>query len=108
MTHNLLAVLKTHQGKPSAVAVNPLVEAAKQGQVDSCARALEEPKVKVDQKDSDGVSALMHANIGGFVLVARFLVERGARISAKDDGGESALMKACKEGSLDVAQYLLE
>jgi len=108
MTSNLLAALKSNQGKSNTVSVNPLIEAAKAGQVDNCARALEEPKVKVDQKDSDGVSALMHAAMGGFTNVVRFLVEKGARISAKDDTGETALMKACKEGQIEVIQYLLE
>eukprot|EP00427_Karlodinium_veneficum_P022469 CAMPEP_0169106144 /NCGR_PEP_ID=MMETSP1015-20121227/24180_1 /TAXON_ID=342587 /ORGANISM="Karlodinium micrum, Strain CCMP2283" /LENGTH=410 /DNA_ID=CAMNT_0009167565 /DNA_START=55 /DNA_END=1288 /DNA_ORIENTATION=+ len=109
MTSNLLAALKSNQGKSSTVSVNPLIEAAKAGQYDNCVRALEEErKVKVDQKDSDGVSALMHAAMGGFLNVVRFLVERGARISAKDDTGETALMKACKEGQTDVIQYLLE
>lgn len=108
MTSNLLAALKSNQGKSNTVAVHPLIEAAKAGQIENCARALEEPKVKVDQKDPEGVSALMHATMGGFVQVVRFLVDKGARISAKDDTGETALMKACKEGHVDVVVYLIE
>jgi len=71
-------------------------------------KALEEPKTKVDQKDTEGVSALMHAAMGGHIQVVRFLVDKGSRISAKDDTGETALMKACKFGCLDVIQYLIE
>jgi len=48
MTSNLLAALKSNQGKSSTVSVNPLIEAAKAGQYDNCVRALEEErKVKV-------------------------------------------------------------
>ncbi|CAK0878739.1 unnamed protein product [Prorocentrum cordatum] len=108
MTSNLLAALKSNQGKSNTVSVNPLIEAAKAGQVENCARALEEPKVKVDQKDPEGVSALMHAAQGGYVHVVKFLVEKGARIAAKDDSGETALMKACKEGHVEAIQYLIE
>ncbi|CAE8641520.1 unnamed protein product, partial [Polarella glacialis] len=108
MTSNLLAALKSNQGKTSTATVYPLIEAAKAGQVEGCSKALEEPKVKVDQKDPDGVNALMHAASGGYIQVVRFLVEKGARISAKDDMGETALMKACKEGHTPIITFLVE
>ena len=95
MTSNLLAALKSNQGKTSTTAVYPLIEAAKSGQVEGCSKALEDKKVKVDQKDPEGVNALMHAASGGYIQVVQFLVDKGARISAKDDMGETALMKAC-------------
>lgn len=102
MTSNLLAALKSNQGKSNQVVVNPLIEAAKSGNQEGCAKALEEPKTKVDQKDPEGLSALMYAASNGYMNVVKFLVEKGARISAKDDGGETALMKACKEGHQEV------
>jgi len=108
MTSNLLAALKSNQAKSCSITVNPLIEAAKNGQAENCDRALMEPKIKVDQKDPDGVSALMYASMGGHMDVVRFLVERGARIAAKDDVGETALMKACKEGQREVIQFLLD
>ncbi|CAK0800614.1 unnamed protein product [Prorocentrum cordatum] len=107
MTSNLLAALKSNQGKTSPPLVAPLIEAAKAGSVSLCAKALEEPKVKVDQKDPEGISALMHAAQGGNLQVVSFLVEKGARIAAKDDTGETALMKACKDGHVDIVQYLM-
>jgi len=107
MTQNLLAALKSNQGKSSTTTTYPLIEGAKAGQVDHCVKALEEPKVKVDQKDQDGVNALMHAASGGYLAVVRFLVEKGARIGAKDDMGETALMRACKEGHTDIIQFLV-
>lgn len=108
MASNLLAALKSNQQKVNQVSVNPLIESAKAGQVEGCQKALEDPKTKVDQKDPEGVSALMHAAMNGYLPVAQFLVEKGARISAKDDGGETALMKACKEGHMEVIQYLID
>ncbi|CAJ1347030.1 unnamed protein product [Effrenium voratum] len=108
MTSNLLAALKSNQGKTSTTAVYPLIEAAKSGQVEGCSKALEDKKVKVDQKDPEGVNALMHAASGGYIQVVQFLVEKGARISAKDDMGETALMKACKEGHTDIIKFLVE
>lgn len=108
MTANLLAALKSNQAKSCNITVNPLIEAAKNGQAENCERALNEPKIKVDQKDPDGVSALMHAAMGGHMDAVVFLVDRGARIAAKDDVGETALMKACKEGQIDVIQFLLD
>lgn len=108
MTSNLLAALKSNQGKTSTTAVYPLIEAAKSGQVEGCSKALEDKKVKVDQKDPEGVNALMHAASGGYIQVVQFLVEKGARISAKDDMGETALMKACKEGHTDIIKFLVD
>lgn len=107
MTSNLLAALKSNQGKTTAAVVNPLIEAAKQGSVEKCQAALLEPKVKLDQKDTEGMTALMHAAIQGCIPMVQFLVEKGARISSKDDGGETALMKACKEGNKDIMKFLL-
>jgi len=108
MTSNLLAALKSNQAKSCNITVNPLIEAAKNGQTENCERALNEPKIKVDQKDPDGVTAMMHAAIGGHMDTVVFLVDRGARIAAKDDVGETALMKACKEGQIELIQFLLD
>eukprot|EP00439_Symbiodinium_sp_Y106_P019000 s3714_g2.t1 len=124
MTSNLLAALKNHQGKGVTVTTHPLIEAAKNGSVDACQRALTdgrshvvvafekltgaEPKVKVDQKDSEGTCALMYAAEAGHMHVVKFLVEKGARVSAKDDTGETALMKACKSGHVDVIRFLID
>ncbi|CAE8682447.1 unnamed protein product [Polarella glacialis] len=100
--------LKGNQGKQATHISQPLIEAAKTGEVESCRRALAEPKIKVDQKDPDGISALMHAALDGHLPVVKFLVEKGSRISAKDDIGETALVKACKEGHVDILKYLID
>jgi len=50
MTSNLLAALKSNQGKTNTVTVNPLIEAAKLGQVEGCVKALEDMKESVDRR----------------------------------------------------------
>ena len=44
-------------------------QAVKSGSEDACHRALREPKVKVDQKDTEGMSALMYAAEMGHMQV---------------------------------------
>ena len=107
MTSNLLAALKSNQARNNIVSISPLIEAAKNGSVESCARSLDEPKVKVDQRDPEGQTALMHAAMCGYTEVVTYLLSRGARLNAKDDVGENALMKAAKDGQIHVVQYLL-
>ena len=81
MTSNLLAALKSNQARNNIVNISPLIEAAKNGQVAACLRALDEPKIKVDQRDSDGATSLMHASARGYLEVVRTLVDKGARVS---------------------------
>ena len=83
-------------------------EAAKNGQLHACERALEEPKIKVDQRDSDGATSLMHSASRGYLDIVKLLVDKGARVNAKDDLGETAIMKACKEGQLEVVEYFIQ
>lgn len=108
MTSNLLAALKSNQEKNNLAALSPLIEAAKNGQLEGVERSLLEPKVKVDQRDSDGITALMHASSAGFIEIVRFLVLKGGRIGAKDDIGETSLMKAAKEGQIHVVSFFVE
>jgi len=109
MTSNLLAALKSNQNKGNNQQVNSkLIDAAKSGDIQSCLQALSEPKVKVDDKDVDGTSALMHAAIGGYLDVVKFFVQKGARFQARDDGGENAMMKASKEGHVSIVEYLIQ
>ena len=55
--------------------------------MDQCERALAEPKVKIDQRDSEGQTALMIAAANGHVDVVQWLVMNGARLHAKCDVG---------------------
>ena len=80
MTSNLLAALKSNQARNNLVNISPLIEAAKNGQLHACERALDEPKIKVDQRDSDGATSLMHSASRGYLEIVKLLVERGARV----------------------------
>merc|ERR1719235_2070885 len=109
MTSNLLAALTAHRTSKTASSAptHPLHEAAQTGNVDALIKALEEPKIKVDQKDPTGLSALMVAAEKGNMEIAKYLVERGARIAAKDDNGETAVMKAAVKGYADLCLFLI-
>ena len=95
MTSNLLAALKSNQGKTSTTAVYPLIEAAKSGQVEGCSKALEDKKVKVDQKDPEESMPLMHAGIRWLHTSCAVLGRKGSAHFRQDDMGETDLMKAC-------------
>jgi len=111
MTSNLLAALTAHK-RPSlnapAGASHPLHDAAQTGNLEDLIKALEEPKVKVDQKDSQGLTALMVAAEKGSIEIAKYLVQHGARVAAKDDEGETAIMKAAVKGFSDICLYLID
>jgi ankyrin repeat protein len=109
MTSNLLAALTAHRTSKTAsnAPTHPLHEAAQTGNVDALIKALEEPKIKVDQKDPQGLSALMVAAEKGNMEIAKYLVERGARVAAKDDNGETAVMKAAVKGYADLCLFLI-
>ena len=51
--------------------LTPLNEAATSGNVERCLKVLSEDKVKVDQKDADGVSPLMHAASLGHLAICK-------------------------------------
>ena len=70
----------------------------KAGNMDALLKALDEPKIKVDQKNPQGFSALMVAADKGNLEIATTLVNRGARVAAKDDDRETAVMKAAAKG----------
>merc|ERR1719487_2350660 len=110
MTSNLLAALTAHRTSKTAGSTgptHPLHEAAQTGNVDALIKALDEPKIKVDQKDPQGFSALMVAAEKGNMEIAKYLVERGARVAAKDDNGETAVMKAAVKGYSDLCLFLI-
>ena len=69
---NLLAALKSNAaGGGGEKPKSSLTEAALGGNVDKVTKVLAEEKVKIDQKDGDGVSALMHASMAGHLDVVK-------------------------------------
>uniref|UniRef100_A0A8C7CCE6 M-phase phosphoprotein 8 n=1 Tax=Oncorhynchus kisutch TaxID=8019 RepID=A0A8C7CCE6_ONCKI len=64
--------------------------------------------VKVNGRQKNGTTALMHAAEKNFLTTVAILLEAGSYVNAPTLGGETALMKACKRGNADVVRLLLE
>ena len=61
-----------------------LIEAAKLGKLEDVKAVLDSNPELVNQRDTEGATALHYAAFGGHSDVVRFLVERGAEINARD------------------------
>ncbi|XP_064167803.1 M-phase phosphoprotein 8 isoform X1 [Anguilla rostrata] len=78
------------------------------GGQDDILRLLIRRGVKVNGRQKNGTTALMHAAEKNFLSTVAILLEAGAYLNAQTLGGETALMKACKRGNADVVRLLLE
>ncbi|XP_061081620.1 M-phase phosphoprotein 8 isoform X2 [Conger conger] len=75
---------------------------------DDMLRLLIRKGVRVNGRQKNGTTALMHAAEKNFLSTVAILLEAGAYINAQTLVGETALMKACKRGNADVVRLLLE
>ncbi|XP_051999191.1 M-phase phosphoprotein 8 isoform X2 [Xyrauchen texanus] len=78
------------------------------GGQDDILRLLIKKGVKVNARQKNGTTALMHAADKSFLTTVAILLEAGASVNAQTQAGETALMKACKRGNADVVRLLLE
>ncbi|XP_042351216.1 M-phase phosphoprotein 8 [Plectropomus leopardus] len=78
------------------------------GGQDDILRLLIKKGVRVNGKQKNGTTALMHAAEKNFLTTVAILLEAGSYVNAQNYGGETALMKACKRGNADVVRLLLE
>lgn len=78
------------------------------GGQDDILRLLIKKGVRVNGRQKNGTTALMHAADKNFLTTVAILLEAGAYVNAQTIGGETALMKACKRGNADVVRLLLE
>uniref|UniRef100_A0A8C1SXM6 M-phase phosphoprotein 8 n=1 Tax=Cyprinus carpio TaxID=7962 RepID=A0A8C1SXM6_CYPCA len=78
------------------------------GGQDDVLRLLIKKGVKVNARQKNGTTALMHAAEKNFLTTVAILLEAGASVNAQTRAGETALMKACKRGNADVVRLLLE
>ncbi|XP_065105028.1 M-phase phosphoprotein 8 isoform X2 [Paramisgurnus dabryanus] len=78
------------------------------GGQDDILRLLIKKGVKVNARQKNGTTALMHAAEKNFLTTVAILLEAGASVNAQTLGGETALMKACKRGNADIVRLLLE
>ena len=89
-----------------AVAVPPLVDAAKQGDL-AALRALIEGGADVNATNYLGVTPLWSAGLNGSPAMARKLLAAGARPNAALPSGETLVMTAARTGNADVVEQLL-
>ncbi|CAJ1079081.1 M-phase phosphoprotein 8 isoform X2 [Xyrichtys novacula] len=78
------------------------------GGQDDVLRLLIKKGAKVNGRQKNGTTALMHAAEKNFLTTVAILLEAGSYVNAQTLGGETALMKACKRGNADVVRLLLE
>ena len=68
---------------------------------------LKSRRAKVNQQDNDGISSLMYASSGGYMLITRLLLRYQAKVDLQDKKGWSALMFAVAGEYTDLVVYLL-
>ncbi|XP_019736001.1 M-phase phosphoprotein 8 isoform X2 [Hippocampus comes] len=78
------------------------------GGQDDILRLLIRKGVRVNSRQHNGTTALMHAAEKNFVTTVAILLEAGSYVNAQTKIGETALMKACKRGNADIVRLLLE
>ncbi|KAM4561793.1 M-phase phosphoprotein 8 isoform 1-T3 [Fundulus diaphanus] len=78
------------------------------GGQDDILRLLIKKGVRVNARQKNGTTALMHAAEKNFLTTVAMLLEAGSYVNAQTLGGETALMKACKRGNADIVRLLLE
>uniref|UniRef100_A0AAZ3NU09 Chromo domain-containing protein n=1 Tax=Oncorhynchus tshawytscha TaxID=74940 RepID=A0AAZ3NU09_ONCTS len=98
---------ETRGGKRDSSGMSLSMLAAAGGQ-DDILRLLIKKGVKVNGRQKNGTTALMHAAEKNFLTTVAILLEAGSYVNAPTLGGETALMKACKRGNADVVRLLLE
>uniref|UniRef100_A0A1A7YVA7 M-phase phosphoprotein 8 n=1 Tax=Iconisemion striatum TaxID=60296 RepID=A0A1A7YVA7_9TELE len=78
------------------------------GGQDDILRLLIKKGVRVNARQKNGTTALMHAAEKNFLTTVAILLEAGSYVNAQTLGWETALMKACKRGNADIVRLLLE
>ncbi|XP_078118612.1 M-phase phosphoprotein 8 isoform X2 [Sander vitreus] len=78
------------------------------GGQDDILRLLIKKGVRVNGRQKNGTTALMHAAEKNFLTTVAILLEAGSYVNAQTLNGETALMRACKRGNADVVRLLLE
>ncbi|MDG1436404.1 MAG: ankyrin repeat domain-containing protein [Rickettsiaceae bacterium] len=64
-------------------------------------------KSTIHEKDSNGMTALMHAAAGGHLATMSLLMDHGAKAGEKDIDGMTALMHAAAKGKTNTMDILL-
>ena len=84
----LLAVIRGHHNRIKTLAIPPAAG----------------KETNVDEKDNEGLTALMLAAVGGRKEIVAILAEKGAKLECKDNDGKSALEYLKDHSLLEVFQ----
>ncbi|KAM9189953.1 M-phase phosphoprotein 8 isoform 4-T4 [Dugong dugon] len=85
-----------------------LVMLAAAGGQDDLLRLLIKKGAKVNGRQKNGTTALIHAAEKNFLTTVAILLEAGAFVNVQQSNGETALMKACKRGNSDIVRLVIE
>uniref|UniRef100_A0A8C6X480 M-phase phosphoprotein 8 n=1 Tax=Naja naja TaxID=35670 RepID=A0A8C6X480_NAJNA len=85
-----------------------LVMLAAAGGHDDILRLLIRKGAKVNCRQKNGTTALIHAAEKNNLTTAALLLEAGAHVNVQQKNGETALMKACKRGNYDIVRLMIE
>ncbi|EPY87113.1 hypothetical protein CB1_000273064 [Camelus ferus] len=85
-----------------------LVMLAAAGGQDDLLRLLLRKGAKVNGRQRNGTTALIHAAEKNFLTTVAVLLEAGAFVNVQQSSGETALMKACKRGNSDIVRLVIE
>uniref|UniRef100_A0A8D1TUN5 Chromo domain-containing protein n=1 Tax=Sus scrofa TaxID=9823 RepID=A0A8D1TUN5_PIG len=92
---------------PDASGMTLVMLAAAGGQ-DDLLRLLLRKGAKVNGRQKNGTTALIHAAEKNFLTTVAILLEAGAFVNVQQSNGETALMKACKRGNSDIVRLVIE
>ncbi|XP_071064298.1 M-phase phosphoprotein 8 isoform X1 [Dasypus novemcinctus] len=85
-----------------------LVMLAAAGGQDDLLRLLIRKGAKVNGRQKNGTTALIHAAEKNFLTTVAILLEAGAFVNVQQSNGETALMKACKRGNSEIVRLVIE
>ncbi len=84
----------------------PLMHAVEQRRPDAVLLLLNRPDVAVDERNTDGVTALHRAVAQGFAKISRMLVQAGASVDLKDESGRTPADYARETGQVEILNDL--
>ena len=88
--------------------ISPLSQAAEDNDTETLQQLIADG-ANLEEKDSDGSTALQYAVMMGNLEAAEMLLEHGANVNTKDDWGSTALMNAVFNSSdPEIVQLLLK
>jgi ankyrin repeat protein len=62
----------------------------------------------INQKDSKGITPLMHSAGEGYFSITKLLIERGADVNLSSNFGYTALHEACENAHVEIVCLLVE